>query len=338
MGIANEGQATPLASALAEGTRELSNDQVISFTLYKKVILPVDGYVFWVRQPDTQLNVHGSLHYITEEHQRVDEMIAINNMIFTALQQVQEFNLINPDTMYIGEFDGIQFAFNQRSSYYEQSGLHHYMGNAVYPALSTQLLNSAADLPTSQILSNSIPIWLSLTGSNDQYQAPTYLPEATYSVYPEFLVPDNIVPPYIAVQIERTEVLQAVPYIYNAVVNGTEVANHSQLVKDTVRLHLYGFKHQDAMIYLDYILNFIGVYGDQYLGLMNCPTVVDSPRIQTELSIRAQKKEILFEVSYYQSATFQSALQLIQHTIPYFDVQYVFSGPGWRVPPSRIPQ
>jgi hypothetical protein len=326
-----------IAAALAEGVKTISEDQVITFTLYTRYVLPVDGYVFWIRQCDTQLQVEGSLHYITEQHQRVDETIAINSMIFTALEQVQEFNAISPGTMYIGEFEGIQFAFNQRSSYYEQSGLHHYMGNAVYPALSTQLLASTADIPTSMILSNSIPIWMSLTGDGGMYEVPTQFPQATYAVYPEYLVPDNIAPQYVAVEVEYTEALQAVPWLYNVTVGSTTTAFHNQLMKDKVKLYLYGFNHQQAMFYFDYVLNFIQIYGGKIMGLMNCPAVTDVPRIQSELGIRAQKKVIEFEVSYYQSATLETALQLILHTIPNFDVQYTFSGPGWKVPPSRLP-
>ena len=37
-----------LAAALREGLRSLSREETITFTRYVKMILPSDGFVFWV--------------------------------------------------------------------------------------------------------------------------------------------------------------------------------------------------------------------------------------------------------------------------------------------------
>jgi len=38
-----------LASGLAQGVETISNYEQITFTLYVKLVLPLDGYVFWVK-------------------------------------------------------------------------------------------------------------------------------------------------------------------------------------------------------------------------------------------------------------------------------------------------
>src|SRR5215813_1107836 len=43
------GAKTQLAAGLATGVEVLSLDQQITFTKYVKVVLPIDGFVFWVR-------------------------------------------------------------------------------------------------------------------------------------------------------------------------------------------------------------------------------------------------------------------------------------------------
>ena len=42
------GAKPQLASGLAQGVETISNYEEITFTLYVKLVLPLDGYVFWV--------------------------------------------------------------------------------------------------------------------------------------------------------------------------------------------------------------------------------------------------------------------------------------------------
>ena len=51
MALATEaaGGANPLASSLQAGLEQISLNQQITFTKYTRVILPLDGFAFWVR-------------------------------------------------------------------------------------------------------------------------------------------------------------------------------------------------------------------------------------------------------------------------------------------------
>lgn len=40
---------TPLAAALAAGLEDIDYSQTVEFTLYRRVVLPLDGFVFWLR-------------------------------------------------------------------------------------------------------------------------------------------------------------------------------------------------------------------------------------------------------------------------------------------------
>jgi hypothetical protein len=105
--------------------------------------------------------------------------------------------------------------------------------------MASQLVQAESDLPTGPIVSNSLPIWLAQNS-----MAP---------VYPSYLVPDNIQPPYVVAHIEpqSTEALGAFPIIQ---VPGTPEPDSgtapiyqfatSQLMREWVHLTLYGFTNQ----------------------------------------------------------------------------------------------
>src|SRR5277367_5528144 len=94
-----------LAAELAAGVKLLSGNQIITFTLYVRQVLPTDGFVYWVnanliRLPIADLpyqqNIQGSLHYSTETEQEETSSIDYNTIVFTALQSCDIFNEINP--------------------------------------------------------------------------------------------------------------------------------------------------------------------------------------------------------------------------------------------------
>ncbi len=309
MGLVSEASQapTPLAAALEKGVNFLSSNQSITFAQYNKVVLSQDGYVFWVASGVTADFV-GSLHYITDRKQDEDQTIAANRFIFTAEEEITQFNTVSPTTMWIGAWtvDGstIQIAFADRGSFYQQANQWHYSGYAVYPALSAQLVNSAADLPTGPIVSNSLPIWLSQN---------TFAP-----VYPSFLVPDNVVPPYIVAHIEPslTEAIGAFP-IYQW--PGTTVPNSgasplhnlpsSQLMTDTVKLTLYGLTNDQATAYLVSLIEYS--YDSDAFGFQNSPAIQDEKRTQVEIAALAMKKTITIRASYYTSTSDAIARRLI---------------------------
>jgi hypothetical protein len=317
--IEGSGGLGAMASANAAGVDAISSGQTITFTRYQRVVLPLDGYVFWVkasllapvgtRTPSplqghlipepgelvTQAatwTVKGSLHYSSNNTQDEAEGFSVNRVIFTSLSEIEEIQAPNPGVLYIGEFDGMVFAFSRRTMLYRQAGLFHYQGDAVYPTMLTQLVNSIDDLDMdSVIVSNSLPIWLTLN--------------RIVTMYPSFLIPDGAVPSYCAVHIDPpgTIGLQAAPWI--SPTNGS----HYQLARDRVRLTAYGLSNAMALDLQDYILDY-SLNTDAF-GIMNIPAWRDEKRTQSELGTIAQKKTMDVEVNYYQSTVRDLAIQYI---------------------------
>lgn len=309
MSIINEAAAAPsqLAAVLAAGVDQISNQQTVSFQQYTKSTIPTDGYVFWVASSTVQ-QFKGSLHILTDRRQDEDQTIAANKLVFTAEEEVSQLNTIQPGTMWVGtwQVDGatLQVAFAETGLNYLQAGLWHYRGFAVYPALASQLVASVADLPIGPIVSNSLPIWLAQN--------------ALAPVYPSFLVPDNVVPPYITAHIDpvQTIALQGFPaFIWPGVTEGGTDPSplhdlpSSQLMRDTVRLTLYGFTNQRAIQFfaslMDYSLN------TDAFGFCNSPAIRDEKRTQVEIAALAMKKTIEIQASYYQGTADAIARRLI---------------------------
>lgn len=321
---------TELNAGLDLGLETLSLQQTVTFTKYIRQVLPLDGYVFWVRwdllsaaalkaagttRSNSVVSVKGSLHYATDNTQREDETLSLNRVIFTAEAPIDEFNQVASNIMYLATFStqqsgallcdcppgkssetSIRFSFTRRRNLYRQAGLYHYEGDAVYPALATQIIDDLAQLPTDPIVSNSLPVWLSL----NQY----------FPVYPSFLVDDNIVPPFGAIHIGENDTgsLQPIPYLDNK-------GSHFQLADDRVRITLYGLTSNVVLDYYDYLLSYMTLH-DNVMGLMSNTPPRDAKRTQSEMNVIAMKKVIEFRVSYYQTRIRDLSRQLILSAIP----------------------
>jgi hypothetical protein len=292
-----------LADTLAAGLNTLSLNQEVSFTQYTQQIISQDGTVFYVSTGQTT-TVQGSLHYAIDRQQNEDETIDVNRVIFTALSQIDIFNQAAPGDLFIGTFNGEQFAWRARHSFYQQANLYHYEGNAVYPALASQIINSAADLPVGPIVTNSLPIWLTLTTVGTQ----------TVPVYPSYLVPANIVPPYIVAHVEPdlTEVPSFPIYEWPGTPTpptALQPMASTQLAKDRVRLTLYGFTNQQAIQYLVSLIEYS--LDTENFGFGNSPAIKDAKRTQSELSVIAMKKTIDIDAWYLQGTSDAIARRLI---------------------------
>jgi len=327
----------PLGSALAAGVEVLSLGDEVVFTRYNRLTSPFDGSVFWVRAdvmsqsalmnhmvlnaaefnqprsvaaPAPTVSVKGSFHYSTRQDQNEAETEGVSTVIFTALSPIQQFNDVQPDELWIGEYGGdaegydgpVTFAFSQRGRYYREADLFHYSGTAVLPVFRTQLISAANELVGRMaVVSNSLPIWLSLNG-----YAPPYAGfNNTVPLFPSFLVPDNYPPPYGAVHIEPSATigLAAAPWL-------SPKSSHHQLSQDRVRVTLYGLDNQAALSFLDAVNQFS--YDLCQIGLMSIPVVRDEKRTQPELGVIAQKKTIDYDVSYHQYVARDLARQLIE--------------------------
>lgn len=320
MPAVDETNLTDLAAPLFAGVEQISRDQAVTFTLYRKRVFPADQFVYWVNAAlvddppvETTISVKGSLHRTANETQAEDGTYAVNRVVFTSEQQVDSFNDIAPLDMWLGAFDEVRFTFNSiLTQRYVQAGLFHYVGDAVYPALETQIIDTPEQLAALEtVVSNSLPLWLTLTMGD------------TIAVYPSYLVPDNIRPPYIAVHIfpENTAAIQSAPRV-------DETSSRWQLAQDKVRVTMYGLNNKQALAWIDYVAAYS--LDSDALGLMNMPVPRDEKRIQTELSVIAQKKTVEFDVNYYQAAVYAIARVYILSCMASFNPQ------GGILPPDMI--
>lgn len=346
------GAQSPLQAALDEGVRSISENQTVTFVKYIRVVLPADGFVFWVRgdllsqsailnagtfnavafnanptvlSAATEIKVEGSLHYATDSHQNEDERIAVQRVEFTALRLVEELAQVNPGTLYFAMLpDGNRYTFGGRRSFYQQAGLYHYTGDAVYPALATQVIDSPLNVDlTYRVVSNSLPFWLAMDLMNPPLGWP---PAQAVPLFPSYLVPDNLPPPYGAVHIapESTMAIQAVPFYDRRL-------GHHQLVKERVDVTLYGLRNFNAMDFVDYVYNY--TVRMENFGIMNMPVIRDEKRTQLEISAIAMKKKITFEIDYYQERARDVARQLILSVCPTFDID---TNPLYRRRPIEV--
>jgi hypothetical protein len=313
-----------LSGVLNSGLNFLSANDSVTFLLYKRVVLPLDGYVFWLRanlappvpiEPDTVI-VKGSLHYSTEIAQEEDSTIGYNTIVFTAQSAVDAFQVISPQLMYIGTYQGIRFAFSSNGKYYEQAGLWHYLGVAVTSLTNIQIIDDLSQLPQNQIVSNSLPIWLAM---------PTYKPPypgftCPITLFPSFLIPQNESPPYGAVHIEDTKSLVEVATL------GPRLQSH-QLATEKVRITLYGCNNKVTIDFLNFCTQYI--YDWYFIGMRNLPVINDLKREQAELQVITQKKEILFEINYLQHLVRDLARQHI--------LSAIVNSEASNVPPIVIP-
>ena len=317
--IANEDTLGQLSALLASGLDSLSRNQTLSFSLYRKMVLSSDGYVFWVKA-GPPVTVDGSLHFGTDRVQEEDQTIGINTIIFTSESEVTQFNALSPTTMLVadwtvpGQETTVQIAFSKRGAYYREANLWHYSGIAVYPALSSQLVASASDIPAGPIVSDSVPIWLSLSNVTG----------TTIPVYNSYLVPDNIVPPYIVAHVDpaKTEAIQPFPLFQwpgtPSPPDTLQLLTSQQLAKDVVRLTFYGLNNQQIIQWLAAIMDY-SLNTDEF-GFMSNPIPKDDKREQVEIAALAMKKTLDLDISYYQSAADAIARRLILQALSNYTI------------------
>lgn len=288
-----------MASALAAGLDTVDQKQSVTFVLYVKQVLPVDGFVFWLKAdqllvPPTDtaltLQIEGSLHHATINTQSEDENFSTQRVIFTAKDPVRSLSAMAPDTLYMAQVDGYKYAFSSRSNWYRQADLYHYSGDAVYAALSDMVIDNIADLDLeNKVVSNSMPFWLMFT------QAAIASFPNTWPLYPAYLLPDNMVPPYAAVNIDERRTL---PLGAGRVLD--KDGKRYQLVTDTVEVSFYGVRNDAVLDWVDAVVQYGLEHADAF-GVMNSPVPADMKRIQVEISTIAQKKTVTFQVCYYQT-------------------------------------
>ena len=333
-----ESAATQLGSTIRAGNETISGDQQITFNLYVKLVLPVDGYVFWVRAANVSENAlisagalnavaidpppivdttgspyqvprftfqaAGSLHYQTTAQQTEDANYSINQIVFSSEIAINDLNAVSPNLLYIGTWQNEQFAFSERRMFYQQAGIYHYGGVAVTAVMQQQILETpwAFDVEN-VVISNSLPLWLSMNPAAPPLPFP---PSSVLPLYPSRLVPQNATPPYGVIDVKNTKALQPTPVI--------DCQNNTwQLLEDEVDVTIYGNRSNAAIDFRDYVYN-ISTWFNVF-GVMNYPVIQDQKLGSKELQTIAMMKKITFNINYYLYRIRNIAQQQIQKVL-----------------------
>lgn len=339
VGEAAASQATQMHAALDAGIAQVSNFQTVTFVKYVRMVLPLDGFVFWVRadlladrmlysayqfnaaalaqipltiNAPLEFDASCDVHYATANTQDEADSNIVNRVVCTAEDEIEGLNDIGPYVIYIAEIDGVRFSFSARGMLQQNAAIYHYTGTAILATMATQIIDRVPDLDSENVVvSNSLPIWLSF----NNYEPLDF--EAfgnTTPLFPSYLVPNGMTPPYGAVHV--------VPFDTAALASAPTLGptlSHSQLAHDRVKITLFGLRNNTAQDFLDFVIQYMTNYDD--LGLMNMPILRDAKAGQVEFGTLAQKKEIEFEVSYLQSRVRDIARQYIASAFVSYQVQ-----------------
>jgi hypothetical protein len=259
------------------------------------------------------VKVSGSFHYQSAILQQEDAIVDSNNVVFTALSEIQEFNQLGPDYLYIGDYDGITFAFSSRARLYEQADLYHYQGTALMSRMKTQIVDDPYNFNPQLLVSNSLPIWIGMPNYVPPYPGFT----CDIPLFPSYLVTDNLIPPFGSVHIEDTTSVEMGP-AYGPTLE------QSQLCREKVRVHLYGVDNSGALDFVAFVQQYSRDWNK--FGLSQLPAIKDAKTIQSEFKILAQHKIVEFDINYAQYVARDEFRQFIKHAI----VQ--FYDPAWLVP------
>ena len=326
---------TTLSAALQEGVNALSRAQTVVFTRYLRLVLPLDGFVFWVKadlvatstynsstfnarpfdasgtveSAAPTMAVQGSLHYAVEQRQEEVETFGLNTILFTTPTEIKEFNGQSPNAMWIARLsDGTRYTFSKRGMFYPAAGIYHYMGEALHPSASSQIVDDVTSFDSkSLVVSNSLPLWLALN-----YYSPPY-PNFNNSIplFPSYAVPANLSTPYGVIHIppDQPDSIQVIPYLDRKL-------GHHQLVSDRVTITFYGCRNSAVCDFIDCVERY--TYDWDYFGIMEAFPVRDDKKTQPEMTVLSMRKTVEFMISYYQSRVNDVVRQLITTCIPTF--------------------
>jgi hypothetical protein len=300
---------TPLGAALKQGMDTLDYNQTIEFTLYRRYVLPIDGYAYWIKDVEAPtLKVMGALHYNSDLVQGDDNTQPTTRVVFSAQAPVRDFTEVDPDTLYMAWFEGTQFAFASLGSRFQQADLWHYIGRGAFSEYANLIVDDISQVPTEQIISNSLPSWLAM---ND-YAPPWHIdfPFPPIPLFPAFMSPMNEVPPYGVVMIEPE---QTTSYVLAPTLRPN--LTHDQLAHDRVTVTMYGATNQQAQTFLDAVNQY--TLDTERFGIVGIPAIMrdDLKAVVPETLLLAEKKHIVFEVSYLQNVQRNLARQLIEKVI-----------------------
>lgn len=341
---------TMIGGPLAAGVDTVSLKQEITFDLYAQVILPIDGFVFWVKAsrlsasalinaspinsfalnqgsssstpaqvPALTFKAMGSLHYATDSRQTDEANYASNRVIFTSEVPLQDMNLIGPKLMYIGTFDSPNAQTPNaprtttpiRFAFSSRGSFYQQADLWHYTG------NAVYSFMASQIVDD--PELLVTNRAIVSNSIPLWLEYGQFR--PDWPVP--VPRPRIAIYPAMLSTDNEEPPFITVRIDRTvseqsapfltRVTNQYELCTDDVTMTIFGASNSVAQDILQSILQFS--YDTGTFGITNVPVITDPRLGQNELNVLAQKKVIEFQVSYNQSTVRNVARQLIEHCI-----------------------
>lgn len=325
-----DSQKPQLGAGLSAGWKTLAQNEEFTFTKYVRVILPFDGYVFWVRadmlskgalynasafntvalnsivRPITAaatFTVQGSLHIATEMRQQEPLTSSSSRVVLTTDKEVRDFSEVGQNVLFICTVRGTRFSFSSQGAFYDEAKTWHYAGNAIYSDFDPQIVDHPAAFDTKNVVvSNSLPLWLALNAYVPPYPVQPQYP--TVTLWPSMLVPQNIVPPFASVHVlpETTRALTSRPFLARDV-------SHYQPARESVRVTLKGMRNFSAQDFIDYVYQYTEDW--EFFGIANMPIVRDEKLGQVELTALSLTKVIDFEVNYNQTRVNNLVRQLI---------------------------
>lgn len=333
---ASQSGSSDKAAGLIAAISLLSAQETYTFELYKRVVLPLDGFVFWIKaselstyagrkdvgaiynknpfaqiafsalayegnltpkqQERYKFTINGSLHVSQEVKQEADATYVNQDVSFTTKTQTINFDEIAPNELYI---------LNIPDGYENRIVGRVAFGNqrnrystAGLWHYHGKVLNS---VQASQVVDNANainPDYAIVSNSLPYWLA---LSTAEIPVYPSYLSPKNLIVPYVTADIQTTEAIQSWPLV-------DEYSNQGQLVTDTIEFTMYGLNNAAA---LDFQLSVLNNSEHGEYGVQNIPVPVDVKLTQSEFQIIAQKKVMKLQANYYQYRTRAFAIKLI---------------------------
>jgi hypothetical protein len=315
--------SSAMSDALRAGLDNVSQWQEITFTKYIRLVMPLDGYIFWVRAdqisqsallnamtynsvpfnapgklitPAAQITVRAYLHYSTDTIQTDTETYDLNKVILSCQSDVDPFNELGSNVMYLGEFGNLKFGFNSRLNLNISANIYHYQGDAIYPQMMSQIIDDTTQLDTADlVVSSSIPIWLGL--------------QTTFPLYPAMLSENNSLPPFGTIKCSDPVAVAGSPTFDGS------TGSQWQLVRETVSITTYGVKNNQILDWVSHVMWNVR-NGMIPMGVTNSPIPIDKQIPQREINAIAICKRVTFDVNYYQSRIRDQAWKLIKSAIP----------------------
>lgn len=271
-----EEQGSPLSAAQSSGLHDIDSGQTITFKKYRRTVLPLDGYIFWVATGDSQ-SVEGSLHINTQSLQDVSENYDLGLVKFTCTTEIASFYDRDRTFIWVGDLGNARFVIGSHSFQYEQAGLYHYEGRTLTPVFAAQFIDDISAINVEElIVSNSLPFFMSLP--YDTSPALDWCPwPENVPVFPSYCVPENQSPPYVAIHNDPETIKETSLSMVNSY-----TGSDSQIIKETVSLSLYGLTNLQAANIRNYILHWALLHPEKF-GVVNNPFIRDENRLCQKL-------------------------------------------------------